>query len=144
MTVFDTSSAFVYSTVYYNSYRGSQMLAVPIKISNQMLNFQVLPKDSAWSSAAGVYMFCVSPGLLGGLRLLPKYIGQARNFADRIGNHERWEEASALGANCVMAAIVDNAADREVIERELIARYQPELNEQFRSAGLLGGYTYTH
>ena len=88
--------------------------------------FEVFLKNSNWSNAAGVYIFC---GLTErGWR--PFYIGQAQSFNGRIPNHDRWWEAVQLGATHVHAKVVPQAAMRDAIEEKLIGIYKPTLNTQ--------------
>jgi len=92
-------------------------------------DFYVLPKESAWHAVGGVYIFTGknAQGLW-----YPLYIGQAESLAARIPTHERWQEAARLGATHVHAMVVQQEANRDTIERELIAAYQPTLNEHHK------------
>lgn len=106
--------------------------------SGLALNFTVLPRNVDWNDTAGLYAF---------VQELPraynlKYIGICDSFRRRMANHERWNEVARLGANVVLAVMQSNAIYRAAYERDLIARYNPPLNEHHRSDaqqfGLLG------
>jgi excinuclease UvrABC nuclease subunit len=63
----------------------------------------------------------------------PLYIGQADNLASRIPNHERLADARRAGATHVMAHTTQGGeAARLAEERDLIQRWQPQLNVQHR------------
>ena len=92
--------------------------------------FIVYPYESQWSSQAGIYIFA-------GLnqqtnRWISYYIGQCDSFQNRIPSHKQWEKAMSLGATHVHAMVVEQEAQRTVIEAELIQMYQPTLNTQLR------------
>lgn len=91
--------------------------------------FHVLTKESTWYAVAGVYIFTGknAQGLW-----FPLYIGQAESLAERLPTHERWQKAAQLGATHVHAMVVPLAANRDTIEKELIAAYQPTLNEHHK------------
>lgn len=84
--------------------------------------FGVYQKDSNWSAAGGVYIFC---GITPQNQWRPYYIGQADQFRNRLTNHDRWEEAARLGATHVHAMVVEQEAMRDAIEKSLIATYKP-------------------
>ena len=82
-----------------------------------------------WNAVPGLYIFA---GLNSEGRWAALYIGQAESLADRLPNHERWQEAVRLGATHVHARVVPQAATRDAVERELIQAYQPRLNSQLK------------
>jgi hypothetical protein len=91
------------------------------------------PATVTWNAVSGVYAFA-GRDAQGIWR--PLYIGQADTFRTRPmppGNHERWAEAVRLGATHVHALTVPLAAMRDLVERRLIAAYQPPLNIHHRS-----------
>jgi len=91
--------------------------------------FEVCEQDANWNEVAGIYIFT---GLNARNLWVPFYIGQAKNFQDRIPNHENWKAAVRLGATHVHAMVVSQAAMRDKIEKELIEAYQPSLNVQLK------------
>ena len=66
----------------------------------------------------------------------PLYFGETDNAQDRItGAHEKWAPAIALGMTHVMAhSTPGGEMNRRSEERDLIARWQPPLNVQYRQA----------
>jgi excinuclease UvrABC nuclease subunit len=91
--------------------------------------FEVCNKNSNWSNVPGIYIFT---GLNAAGKWRPFYIGQAQSLSDRIPNHEQWAAAVRLGATHVHAKVVQQAATRDSIEKELIQAYQPALNVQLK------------
>jgi excinuclease UvrABC nuclease subunit len=91
--------------------------------------FEVCLKDANWNDVGGVYIFT---GLNPQNRWVPLYIGQADSFRTRIPSHEQWSPAQRLGATHVHALVVEQAATRDKIEKELIRAYQPALNVQLK------------
>jgi len=91
--------------------------------------FTVYTPGTDWNDVGGIYIFC---GRTAENRWRPYYIGQADSFQRRLPNHDRWNEAARLGAGYIHAMAVPQEADRNRIERELIATYQPPLNTQLR------------
>lgn len=90
--------------------------------------FDVCSKNANWNDVPGIYIFA---GVINGVwRAL--YIGQSASFADRPAAHEQWQPAQCLGATHVHARVVHAQADRDTIEQELISKFQPPLNTQFR------------
>ncbi len=84
------------------------------------------PKTTLGSALAGVYIFAgTSPD---GRWWQAKYVGQTRSFAERLPNHERWEEAEQLGATHIHALVVSNKLERQTLEYLLIQNYSPALN----------------
>jgi hypothetical protein len=93
------------------------------------------------ASMGGLYMFCgENSGLLSGTFTTVYYIGQTNDLTERLSNHERWQEAADLGATDVLIAPIGIQSHRDIIERELISRINPALNEKFRTQGLLSSY----
>ena len=82
-----------------------------------------------WNQVAGIYIFTFFDGSL--WRAL--YIGQAKDFSDRLLNHERWSEAVRRGATHVHAKVVAHETTRTTLEQKLIEHCQPPMNQQLRS-----------
>jgi len=94
--------------------------------------FTVYPLDAQWNEVAGVYIFC---GVTDQNKWNPLYVGQAeRSFKSRLvpTTHEKWKPALELGATRIHALVVELAATRDKIERELIHAYRPPLNIQLK------------
>jgi excinuclease UvrABC nuclease subunit len=91
--------------------------------------FEVHNPNVTWSDVGGIYIFC---GVTPQNTWVPIYIGQAVSLKDRLGNHDRWDEAEALGAICVHAMVVATQAQRDSIEERLIRSYRPHLNTQLK------------
>ena len=96
-------------------------------------NFSVHPVTADWPGESGLYIFAA---LATNRLVIPQwcavYVGEARNFATRLPNHERWAEAVRLGTTHVHLRIEYDLALRLVLEKNLIQRYQPPLNVQHR------------
>ena len=93
----------------------------------------LFPRDaSAIMACSGNYAF---------LKALPNglfavlYIGESENLSERISGHDRWLDAVRLGITHVVAHTTLNAMARLSEERDLIARLNPPLNAQYRTAG---------
>ncbi len=66
---------------------------------------------------------------------VPLYFGQAENLQNRIPQHERWADAARAGATDVMAHSKQGGETvRCAEEQDLIARWNPPLNAQHRTA----------
>ena len=91
--------------------------------------FTVYAAATTWNDVGGIYIFA---GLNAQGRWRALYIGQAKSFKERLPNHENWSDAVALGATHIHAMSVPRVADRDRIEAELIAAYQPALNVQLK------------
>ena len=91
--------------------------------------FQILKMDdTTWNAVGGVYIFT-------GIRenvWRPFYVGQTDSFKNRMPSHERWDEARILGATHVHAMSVQQAVNRDAIERDLIQSFNPLLNAQHK------------
>ena len=104
---------------------GKAMAAIQTPLG--LFDFQAFNMDGQWNGTAGVYMF-VRPSHNGNLDVL--YVGLCESFANRMPNHDRWDEAVRLGANSVHAVVVPDKATREALEKHLIQQFQPQLNTQ--------------
>ena len=84
------------------------------------------PELTNWNDVPGVYIFAgVSSD---GRWWQAKYIGQTRSFRDRLNAHERWGEASRMGATHIHASVVEQEFRRSAIEGYLISAYSPPMN----------------
>jgi len=85
---------------------------------------------SALPAVGGLYVIS-RPGLL---ELSHLYIGKADDLDARVGSgiarHEHWSQFVVSGATTVSICCVESAADRDALERDLIASYCPPLNDQ--------------
>lgn len=89
--------------------------------------------DVTWADVGGIYVFALPESLYG---WRPLYIGKASSFKNRLSNHERWDEAVKRGVVHVHAKVVSREVDRDTIERNLIQRYQPPMNDKLKNSGL--------
>jgi hypothetical protein len=65
----------------------------------------------------------------------PLYFGQTDNLSERISSHELWPEALRLGATDVMTHTTPAGESARLSEEsDLIARWNPILNRQHRTA----------
>lgn len=97
--------------------------------SGDRLRLEAHPHGAPWSNVGGVYVFCHSPSPG---NWSPHYTGQTNSFQNRIPTHEQWAPARRLGATHVLAAVIPLQADRNRIEADLIAEWQPPLNTQLK------------
>jgi excinuclease UvrABC nuclease subunit len=64
---------------------------------------------------------------------VPLYFGQADDLQARIPSHERWDDASRIGATHVMSHTTPAGEQARLTEeRDLIQRWNPVLNIQHR------------
>lgn len=59
----------------------------------------------------------------------PLYVGQTISFRDRIANHQKWPRAYQMGANQIHLRLESEKYVREMIEKHLIDRLNPALND---------------
>jgi len=91
-------------------------------------DFDVCEPTGTWNDVPGVYIFAgVKSGYWEAI-----YIGQTASFKDRMPNHERWPAAKREGATHIHARVVQRLRERERIEQELISKFDPSLNVQYR------------
>lgn len=88
---------------------------------------------SAIKDEAGNYVFAKQ---LANGKFVPLYFGQASSLRARLPNHEVWPLAVKRGATHVMAHTTP-AGEKVRLdeERDLIQRWNPELNSQHRTTG---------
>ena len=90
--------------------------------------FSIYDKNEGWNHVAGLYIFAYKTAT--GWKAV--YVGQTDDFADRLPDHERINEAGRLGATHIHAKSVDSQAERNRLEVALIQNLQPPLNTQNR------------
>jgi mannose/cellobiose epimerase-like protein (N-acyl-D-glucosamine 2-epimerase family) len=95
------------------------------------LPFKVCDFNGAWPDVGGVYIFA---GLNPQNQWVPAYIGQTGSFRTCIPSHEKWPHAAWRGATHVHARVVEQEAEREEIERNLVDAIQPPLNPRVRGS----------
>jgi hypothetical protein len=111
--------------------------------SGHSFSFKAYNYHGQWKyNEGGLYIFAKYNHL--GHRWLFFYIGKTNSFGSRLNNHPRWDEAVRLGADIVLAIVINHDNIRSELEKELIQRYQPCLNEVYKSIdppnlGILGG-----
>ena len=98
--------------------------------NGQTISFNVYDSNENWSKVGGLYIFAylAKDGIW-----RPLYIGQTDDFSARLPSHERLNEAIQRGATHIHAAVVPLAANRDTLERRLIASLQPPMNEQLQA-----------
>lgn len=89
--------------------------------SGQSYSFDLYPFDTVFNPVSAVYMFLRDNVAL--------YIGKAKDLSNRMSNHHKEDQAKRLGANRIGVLRVNADADRDRIERDLIASHQPQCNE---------------
>ena len=95
--------------------------------------FTVYAGNANWNEVGGLYVFVRHlVDDQGTPQWYALYVGQTRNFADRIPTHEKWLEAVRMGANQIHARTEENGLKREALEKKLIESYEPTLNLEHR------------
>ena len=95
------------------------------------IDFMVYPiQGTTWNDVPGVYIFAGQRWPGGHWYAI--YVGQTDSFADRLPGHEREAEALLMGATAVHARGIQLQVERGTLERQLIEKYQPELNSLYR------------
>jgi excinuclease UvrABC nuclease subunit len=94
--------------------------------------FTVHPFNAAWNDVPGIYIFA---GLNQQRRWVPLYMGQASSLRGRLCGHEQAAPAMRSGATHVHAAVFQLQQHRDLVERMLIAQYEPQLNQHYRRFG---------
>jgi len=97
--------------------------------NGQTLNFTIYNATAEWNEVAGLYIFARQTNDNHWFAL---YVGQTNDFSARFSSHEKWNSAAQRGATHIHAVVVPLAANRDVLEKRLIAHLQPPLNEQHR------------
>lgn len=97
--------------------------------NGESLGFTIYGSNTTWNSVSGLYIFAYAKDAT---HWHPVYIGQTDNFSNRLPSHDRWDEATRLGATHVHALVVPLAANRDKFEKMLIQNLQPKLNDQHR------------
>ena len=95
--------------------------------------FTVYGEDTNWNEVAGLYVFVRHlVDDQGTPRWFALYVGQTRNFANRLPTHENWLEAVRMGANQIHARTEEDGLKREALEKKLIEACEPPLNVEHR------------
>lgn len=90
------------------------------------LTFEVHHPDRVrWNEVPGVYVFA---GLDRFREWSPLYVGQTGSLAERLTTHEKWSEASRLGATHIHVRVVQDEESRLALEERLIHAYHPQMN----------------
>jgi excinuclease UvrABC nuclease subunit len=99
--------------------------------NGQSLTFDIyyLNTKINWRSVGGIYVFAARTMLT---EWRAVYIGQTDDFSIRLPSHERRDEAMRNGATAIHAFVVQQATERDRLERLLIQYWQPQLNTQLR------------
>ena len=90
--------------------------------------FTVSLPQTNWDAGASLYIFAQRGGLMRLWTAL--YVGQTESLAARLPTHERWLEATRLGATHIHVRVEPLAMLRAEMEQQLIQTYQPRLNVQ--------------
>ena len=99
--------------------------------SGSWYNFSMSDLPTKANAGCGVYIFGRrrTDGLYDVL-----YIGRASRISDRVTQtHEKLGPALTLGMTTLGQATCANDTDADIIERDLIARFNPPLNRHHRT-----------
>jgi len=103
----------------WHVWRGESGVRYRFKIT---LSRKGIPRD-----VGGIYLFVRRRFFF---FLEPLYVGQAKNFRERLFGHEKWPRAFyKFGATERHLLHVATDADRDSIEEDLIRRLKPPMNE---------------
>lgn len=97
--------------------------------NGEMLEFTIYGSGTTWNKVAGLYIFAYRTDETHWRAL---YIGQTDDFSARMPSHDKWSEATRLGATHVHALVVPLVANRDKWEKMLIQHLQPPMNVQNR------------
>ena len=111
-----------------NNFMSTSICKWPL-VSGGTVDFTIYPKNEGWNHVAGIYIFSYQTPS-GWVAL---YVGQTDDFAKRPATHERLDDAIRLGATHIHARVVPLQADRNRLERDLIASLDPPMNKQHRN-----------
>ena len=84
--------------------------------------------STGWNNVAGNYIFAAQNG--NSWTVL--YIGQTEDFAARFPQHDKIQPAIRKGATHILARVNKDQRARMAEEAELIAEFQPPLNQQLK------------
>jgi hypothetical protein len=87
--------------------------------------YDVYPIDQAFNSVPGNYIFAkqIAAG-----RWTPQYMGQTKDFADRLSNHEKEACAKRNGATHIHLRVNHYESTRLAEEKDLVAAWKPCCN----------------
>jgi len=104
-------------------------------VSGISYNYFSAEPGSTWLQVAANYVF--TKWTPNGWPIF--YAGETDNAANRLSNHERWQEAvTKYGATHILTHQAVSEADRKREEADLIAAYNPPMNVQLRTTELAG------
>ena len=95
------------------------------------LDFKAYDSEAtAWKEVGAVYIFVKHDTTREYVpdRWIPLYVGKAKNFKNRLSDHEKWQIATDLGMTQVHVLVEEEESKRRDIEQRLIELYQPLLN----------------
>ena len=91
------------------------------------------PDDTKWNEVGGVYIFAgISEHSPTGSTWKAYYIGETQDFSERLPGHEQWATARQHGATDIHAMSVTDTQERRALEKMLIQRFDPPLNQEYR------------
>jgi len=96
--------------------------------SGEKYSYWIYPIDTTFTEAPGNYIFAkeTSPG-----KWSPIYIGQTKDLADRLGDHEKETCAKRNGAGHIHIHKTEGGeVVRKEEEKDLITHWRPVCNEQ--------------
>lgn len=94
--------------------------------SGRLHRFTIHRPDAAFTESAAVY--CFARPVAGGSGWAPVFLSRTANLSARIPSHERWAEATLLGATHVLIHQRDERDAREFVEADLLETMKPVLN----------------
>ena len=97
--------------------------------NGEALDLTIYDTNITWNRVAGLYIFAYRTDQTNWHAL---YVGQTDDFSSRIPSHERWYEATQLGATHIHALVVLQVANRDKWEKMLVQNLRPQMNVQNR------------
>lgn len=101
--------------------------------SGKKYRYHFVDMGQPFETIAGNY--CFAKQLANG-NFVPLYFGETSDFENRMPGHDVWAKALVLGATHAMAhSTLGGVEVRRAEERDLIQKWNPTLNTQYRTTG---------
>ena len=91
-----------------------------------ILTFGIYDLNTNWNNTPGLYIFTYQDGQT----WHALYIDEADSFAERLANHERYDEALRSGMTHIHAMVVHSESARDEWKRRLVNNLKPKLNSK--------------
>jgi hypothetical protein len=92
-------------------------------------HFTIHNPNANWSDTGGIYIFAKRNKDSTWKAI---YIGQTHSFKERLSNHPQWEDAVLMEVTHIHLLTIQQEATRLSVEKDLIQKYHPALNQQLK------------